>query len=201
MPRQKTNGSQAAAAQAATDAISLLKADHKSVQDMFKAYEKLCKDDETDPEDKHELASQICAELTVHAQIEEEIFYPALREALDDEDILDEALVEHATAKDLIAQLQEMDIGEEFYDAKVIVLGEYVNHHVEEEQGEMFKRARKARVNMDALGEQLRARKEELMAEMGIFAAGDRDDDVGNQRAGGEAKRGSSRGSRSRASA
>jgi hypothetical protein len=123
------------------------------------------------------------------------------------QDILDEAAVEHATAKDLIAQLQEMDAGDELFDAKLTVLGEYINHHVEEEQGEMFRQARKAKVDMDSLGEQLQVRKDELMAEMGLSAEGaeeDTEDDAdaqGNQHGEGRSKRagrGSSRSSGSR---
>jgi len=101
----------------------------------------------------------------VHAQIEEEIFYPAVREAEVDEDLLDEAEVEHASAKDLIGQIQSMQPDDDLYDAKVTVLGEYINHHVEEEEGEMFRKARRAKVDMVNLGEQLMQRKEQLMGE------------------------------------
>jgi hemerythrin-like domain-containing protein len=107
---------------------------------------------------------QICEELTVHAQIEEEIFYPAAREAISDDDMLNEAEVEHATAKDLIAQIQEMSGDDEMYDAKVKVLSEYINHHVEEEEGEMFPKAKKAKMDLEGLGVQLLERKEELTA-------------------------------------
>src|SRR5690606_9261313 len=97
-----------------------------------------------------------------------EIFYPALREVLEEQDLLDEAEVEHATAKDLITQLEGMDADEPLYDAKVTVLGEYINHHVKEEEGEMFKQAKSAKVDLSELGEELATRKEELKAEMGL---------------------------------
>jgi hypothetical protein len=104
----------------------------------------------------------------VHTTVEEEIFYPAAREALQEQDLLDEADVEHASAKDLIGQIQTMDPSEDLYDAKVTVLGEYVNHHVQEEEKEMFPQCKKAKMPLDELGEQMQARKQELMAEMGL---------------------------------
>ena len=150
-----------------TDAFALLTADHRTVKGMFKEFEKLSKQDDVD-EEKAQLVRQICNELTVHAQVEEEIFYPALREAIDDEDLMDEADIEHASAKDLIAQLEGMEPGDDHYDARVTVLGEYVDHHVKEEEGEMFSKARKADVDAAALGAQIAERKEELKAELGI---------------------------------
>lgn len=149
-----------------TDAITLLMEDHKKVQKMFKEFEKLSKQE--DEEGKDELARLICAELTVHTQIEEEIFYPAAREALDEQDLLDEAEVEHASAKDLIEQIESMRAGEELFDAKVTVLGEYVNHHIKEEQDEMFPKIKKSELDLEALGEEMSQRKTELMAEMGM---------------------------------
>ncbi len=148
----------------AQDAIAILSADHQKVQALFEQYEALKEDG--DSEEKSALAAQICLELTVHAQAEEEIFYPAVREAIEDDDLMDEAEVEHASAKDLIAQLSEADPEDDLYDAKVKVLGEYINHHVEEEEGEMFPKARKAKVDLAALGAEIEARKEELMAEI-----------------------------------
>ena len=107
------------------DAIQLLRADHRKVQDLFDQFEKARGDDR-----KAELAQEICTELKVHAQIEEEIFYPAAREVLKEQDLIDEAAVEHASAKDLIAQIEQAQIGDELFDAKVTVLGEYIKHHV-----------------------------------------------------------------------
>lgn len=152
----------------AKDAIALLTDDHKKVQKMFKDFGKLQENDER----KRELVQTLCAELTIHAQIEEEIFYPAARDAMDKQDLLDEAQVEHASAKDLIAQLSSMQPDEALYDAKVAVLGEYVNHHVKEEQQQMFPKVRKAKVDMKMLGEQISARKRELQQQMGLEGAG-----------------------------
>ena len=115
-----------------TDAIELLIADHRNVEKLFKKYEKLAEDGGTYNE-REALAATICAELTVHAQVEEEIFYPAARDILDEQDLVDEAIVEHATAKDLIAQLADMSPDDDLYDAKVKVLSELIEHHVEEE--------------------------------------------------------------------
>jgi len=151
----------------AQDAIALLTEDHKTVQKLFKDYEKLTQGD-AEEEDKAALAQQICTELSVHAQIEEEIFYPAVRDAIEETDLLNEAEVEHASAKDLIAQIAAMAPGEELYDATVTVLGEYVNHHVKEEQDEMFPKVKNAKLDTAALGAELLARKQELQAELGV---------------------------------
>jgi len=149
------------------DAIALLTADHKAVKALFKQFEALTKKDDAD-EEKGALVAKICDEIAIHAQVEEEIFYPAVREAIDDDDLMDEADVEHASAKDLIAQLESMSPGDDHYDAKVTVLGEQIDHHVEEEQDEMFAKARKADVDVEALGAQIAARKAELEAELGL---------------------------------
>ncbi len=148
------------------DAVSILTADHAEVKKMFKEFEKLKEQDGAD-EDKAALAAKICEALTVHAQIEEEIFYPALREALgeDGQDLLDEADVEHAGAKDLIAQIEDSSPGDDHYDARVTVLGEQVQHHVKEEEGEMFPAAKKAKVDMEELGMRMMQRKEQLMGD------------------------------------
>jgi len=148
----------------ARDAVALLKADHKEVKGLFKQYEKMA-DAEADGEERQALAEQICDMLTIHATIEEEIFYPAARESEVESDLLDEAEVEHASAKDLIAQIKAMGPDEELYDAKVKVLGEYINHHVEEEEGEMFPKCRKAKMDLVTLGSELEMRKSELMGE------------------------------------
>lgn len=144
---------------ATQDAIALLKADHREVKAKFEQFEKT----EADAE-KAKLARDICTALKVHAQIEEEIFYPAAYEAIEDDDLLDEAEVEHASAKDLIAQIEASAPGEPLFDAKVKVLGEYIDHHVEEEESELFPECRASKMDLKALGEQMKARKQELMA-------------------------------------
>ena len=147
----------------AQDAVSLLSADHAEVKQLFETYRQLV-DENADDEQRGELARRICSMLTVHAEIEEEIFYPAMRENVDDELTLDEAEVEHASAKELIEQLEGMDPGDALYDAKVIVLGEYVDHHVQEEENELFPQAEKAGLDLDDLGAELASRKRELMS-------------------------------------
>lgn len=159
---RKKSSSKAKAARRPKDAIALLRADHAAVQDLFDQFEK-ARDDRR----KLMLAQQICMELKIHAAIEEEIFYPATREVLPkEEDLLDEAEVEHASAKELIAQIEAGDPDTELWDAKVTVLGEYIKHHVKEEQNEMFPKVRKSKLDLKALGEQLQARKDELAASM-----------------------------------
>lgn len=144
------------------DAIALLRADHAAVKALFQQYEKTRSDDR-----KAALAEEICNELTVHAQIEEEIFYPATREVLRQADLLDEAAVEHNSLKWLIAQIMDASVGDDKFDAKVKVLNEYVEHHVKEEQNEMFPQLQKTRIDLRALGEQLQARKMELKGSNG----------------------------------
>ena len=158
---------------AAPDACRLLDADHRKVKKMFGEYETLTRSKAASAGQKRrELANEICLELTVHAQIEEQIFYPALRQAIKSTDLLDEAKVEHATVKDLIAQLESASGVDEMFDAKVKVLGEYIDHHVKEERNEIFVQARAARgLDLVAMREQLAARKEELMEELTGVAA------------------------------
>ena len=158
---------------AAPDACSLLDTDHRNVKKMFKEYEELTHSRAANAQQKkRELANQICTELTVHAQIEEEIFYPALREAISETDLLDEAEVEHGTAKELIAQIESATDVDDKFDAKVIVLGEYIDHHVKEERNEIFVKARAAKgLDLVAMREQLATRKEELMEELTGMAA------------------------------
>src|SRR4051794_372158 len=143
------------------DAIALLKADHKDVKTMVGQFNSSRSDSK-----ESQLAAQICAALEVHAEIEEEIFYPAAREALkrNGEDLLDEAEVEHASVKELIAKIKGGSPSYQLWEAQVTVLGEYVNHHVKEEEGEMFPKVRKTRLDLVALGEQLAERKAELQA-------------------------------------
>ncbi len=133
----------------ANDAIGLLMQDHKEVKAMFKQFEDLT---DRSKVGKKKIAVQICGALTLHTQIEEDIFYPAVRAAIKDDDLMDEAIVEHASAKELIAQIQDMDPGDELYDAKVKVLSEQIDHHVEEEEAEMFPKVRKSKLDLDQLG-------------------------------------------------
>ena len=160
--RKSTTTRSRSAASRTPDAIKLLTQDHKEVKALFKEYEKLCKA-EADDSQKQAVAEQICEMLTVHAQIEEELLYPAAHEVLDDADLVDEATVEHASAKDLIEQIQGMQPSDELYDAKVTVLGEYVDHHVKEEEKEMFPKLKKSELDLKELGASLMARKTELM--------------------------------------
>ena len=147
---------------ALTDATLLLSRDHAEVKKLFKEYKKLA-EAEADGEERQALAEQICAMLTVHATLEEEIFYPAAREAEVESDLLDEAEVAHASAKDLIAQIQGMAPDDDLYDAKVTVLSEYIDHHVQEEENELFPKARKSDMDLEGVGARLAARKDELM--------------------------------------
>lgn len=140
------------------DAIALLKADHATVKELFEKFESA-------RGNKKKIAEQICNELKIHAQIEEEIFYPALRGKIEDEDILNEAFVEHDGAKVLINDIVAGKGDEEYFEAKVTVLKEEIEHHVKEEESDMFKQARAAKVDLKALGEQLMARKRELLAQ------------------------------------
>jgi hemerythrin superfamily protein len=156
----------------AKDACDLLDADHRAVKKLFKEYDELTESrGRGAAQKKLDLAHQICMEVTVHARIEEEIFYPALRGAIKDTDLLDEAEVEHQSAKDLIAQIQDAAEADDKFDAKVKVLGEYIDHHVKEERGEIFPKARAARkLDLVSMREELETRKEELMSEMGVEA-------------------------------
>ena len=174
MPASKKSASKsssaAKSAAGSEDAIKLLTADHKEVKALFKEYEKLVKAEAGD-EEKQALAEQICTMLTVHATAEEELFYPAARDALgDDEDLVDEADVEHSTAKELIAQIQGSSPDDPHFDAKVKVLGEYVTHHVVEEHTEMFTKCRRSGMDLVALREQMAARKAALESSGSGFA-------------------------------
>jgi len=173
-------------------ALELLAADHRKVEDLFEQYEN-AKDDEDDG--RTGIAERICKELTVHAQLEEEVFYPWLKENLDEEDMemVEEAYVEHGTAKDLIAQIQGAGGPDAEYDAKVKVLSEYIKHHVKEEEGEIFEACSDMREELDELGQEMASRKSELAEENGLMEdeasegvmAGKR----GRGRAGGSAER------------
>ena len=140
------------------DAISLLVKDHKDVKGMFELFEGLT---DRSKISKKKIADQICHALILHTQVEEEIFYPAVRKAIKDDDMMDEALVEHASAKELIAQILDMDVGDDLFDAKVKVLSEQIEHHVREEEDEMFPKVRKTSLDLVALGEEMATRKEQ----------------------------------------
>jgi hemerythrin superfamily protein len=142
------------------DAVQLLKADHRDVEGWFEDFEKTNSESK-----KQKLATQICTALKVHTEIEEEIFYPACREAGLEEDMMDEADVEHQGAKNLIAEIEAGAPGDDHWDAKVTVLGEMIKHHVKEEEQRdgMFAKAKKAELDLDELGAALKARKDELM--------------------------------------
>lgn len=166
MPSQVTPAGRKTTTRAATkktpDAIALLRADHKKVNDLFEQFDKA-----RSAAKKKQLVAQICLELTVHAQIEEEILYPEVQAALKDKELVPEARVEHQSIKDLIAAVEGAEPDGEDYDAKVTVMGEWVKHHVKEEQNEMFPKAKKSRLDLAEMGERLQQRKEELMAEHG----------------------------------
>ena len=144
----------------AQDAIAILRADHRLVNELFEQYEK-----SRSPAKKLGIVATICQELTIHAMVEEEIFYPAVKTALKDKEMVPEAIVEHATLKELIAQVDGKTPDGEMFDAKIKVMSEYVKHHVKEEQNEMFPKARETKLDLVALGERILARKEELKAD------------------------------------
>ena len=142
------------------DAITMLKDDHKKVSALFAEYEK-----SRSATKKQSIVASICLELSVHATLEEEIFYPAVRAALKDRELVPEAIVEHATLKEFIAKVDGKLPDGDMFDAQIQVMGEYVKHHVKEEQNEMFPKARNARLDMMELGQRMAARKQELLAE------------------------------------
>ena len=147
-------------------ALELLTTDHRKVEKLFQQYER---QKDGDDEARRELCERICNELTVHAQIEEELFYPWLKENLEDAEPVEEALVEHQGAKALIAQLQGAGV-DETTDAKMKVLSEYIKHHVNEEENEIFPQVRDEQEELDELGQELMARKMDLMEELGMQA-------------------------------
>lgn len=165
--------------------------DHREVQKLFRKAERM----ESGDRELQQIVETACAALTQHAEMEEQLFYPAIREASDDEDSIQEALVEHESAKQLIAQLEAIGARDERYKATFKVLGEYVNHHIEEEESTIFRLARRAKLDMEALGEQIMMLKQggETMSGQGQGEAGER-----GQRAGSRGSSGSSS-SRSRA--
>jgi len=147
----------------ATGAVEILKEQHDKVKKAFRQFEKL---DREDGEAQRSLVQTTCEDLKLHTTLEEELFYPAAREAIDDEDILNEAQVEHETAKMLIEQLENMGPDDPNFHATFTVLGEYVLHHVKEEEGEMFPQVKQTDLDLEELGARMRARMQELMGEM-----------------------------------
>ena len=145
------------------DAVALLKADHRKVEDLFEKFK------QGESLDDEALVQEICTELTIHSMLEEEIFYPACQKALDDEEPVNEAYVEHDGAKVLIAELLDSDVDNVFFAAKVTVLSEMIKHHVAEEENTLFPEAEKADLDMEALAEKILERKEELISK---FAKG-----------------------------
>jgi hypothetical protein len=163
MPKSKSAGG----ARSKPLAIELLAADHRKVEGLFEQYEA---EKEGDEDTRRGIAQRICGELTVHATVEEELFYPWLRENLDEDDMemLEEAYVEHAGAKDLIAQIEAATEVDATFDAMVKVLSEYIKHHVKEEEKEIFEEVADKREELDELGQEMAARKTELMEELGL---------------------------------
>lgn len=155
--RRSATGTRASAA--SSDAIALLKADHRQVEGWFGQFDKT-----RSTQRKQDLAAKICGALRVHTTIEEEIFYPAFLEATGDKDLHHEAIVEHQGAKDLIAQIESMDADDDYYDAKVSVLSEMIKHHVKEEEqpGGLFAKAKQSDMDLQALAERMQTRKQEL---------------------------------------
>lgn len=151
---------------ARNEILTMLVEDHKRAKKAFRRFEQL--DAEDDEAECRELVAKTCAELTVHATVEEELLYPAAREALSEEDLIDEAEVEHAGARDLIEQLKNMEPGDDKYAAKFTVLGEYIKHHIKEEEGEMFPQVSSAKLDWESLAAQMNARRAELMQSLGL---------------------------------
>lgn len=152
--RSSSEGSQSkrsAPSSKKTDAVSMLRADHADVKALFLAFDKL----KSDGPRKASIVNQICDALTIHARLEEEVFYPAVRSVVRDDALMDEADVEHQGAKALIDQLREMSPGDDLYDAKVTVLKEYIEHHVKEEQSEMFPKVKASKLDLVKLGAEL----------------------------------------------
>ena len=147
---------------AAQNAFDVLEHDHREVEEWLDEYDELERDDER----KADLAEKICMALKVHTQIEEEIFYRAARDATKDDDLLNEAIVEHAAVKNLIQEIEDMEIGEELYDAKMRVLGEMVKRHIREEEEELFPELQSSKMDLNAVGKELAERKQELMEKM-----------------------------------
>jgi len=188
-PSKSTGKSSSRAAQrnaartSSEDALHLLADDHKNVLAMFEEFEELKQENSEDLNAMQILVETACAELTVHAQVEEEVFYPAARDVIDDMDLLDEAEVEHASARQLITELAAMQPDDDLFAAKFKVLGEYVKHHIHEEEKELFPKLKKAEIDLVELGEEIRTRKLELRDELGVPHS-DQDEDMDDEPSG-----------------
>lgn len=179
---------------ARNEIVDMLKADHRKVKRAFSDFEKL--NAEEDLEQCQMLVERTCAELEVHAQLEEELFYPAVRDAIREPDLIDEAEIEHQSAKMLIDQIKKLDMDDPKYAASFKVLGEYVKHHIREEENELFEQLGRAKVDWDAMLEQMMERRVALMKELGLPAeeeetamAGAEEDDDGERGARGSGRR------------
>jgi hemerythrin-like domain-containing protein len=168
-----------ARASARNEILTMLKDDHKRAKRAFRDFEKL--DPDSDQDKCRELVAQTCGELEVHATLEEELFYPAVRECIKEEDLIDEAEVEHMTAKTLIAQLKDMTPDDPKYAASFTVLGEYVKHHIKEEENEVFPQLSRARLDWDKLCDLIHERRDQLMEEYLPQTAGTANKEAGKR--------------------
>lgn len=152
------------------DAISLLEADHREAEAIFHQFEKI--KEKGSAEEKLALAKKVCGALLIHMEIEEKIFYPQVRQQIDDDDLMNESVVEHAGAKDLITQLGELKADDPMFDAKMKVLSEQIQHHVDEEESEMFPKVRKAGLDLDVIGAELLKGKTQMLEDNGLPPTG-----------------------------
>lgn len=163
----KARGSSRTATQCRQEVLNMLKEDHRMVEKSFKEFEKLQKAEDKDEATCQQLVEETCMALEVHAELEETCFYPTIREAIEAADLIDEAEVEHQTLKALISQLRAMQASDDKFAATFTVLGEYVMHHVKEEEGEMFRKLTRAKIDWPHLLESMEEQREKLMEEMG----------------------------------
>lgn len=148
------------------DAIKLLEADHREAEALFDHYEKV--KEEASAQEKMKIAKKVCSALLIHMEIEEKIFYPQVRKKIDDDDLMNESVVEHASAKDLIKQIGQLKPNDPMFDAKIKVLGEQITHHVEEEESEMFPKVKKAKLDLSLIGAELRKGQSRMREEHGL---------------------------------
>jgi hypothetical protein len=167
----RRRGASRSNANARAEVLGMLEQDHKKAKKAFRDFARM--DPDKEAEECEALVQQTCAELEVHATLEEELFYPAARKAISDEDLIEEAEVEHGSQDALIQQLKGMDLDDEKFSATFTVLGEYTKHHIKEEEGEMFKQLTGARVDWSELLEEMRARRQQLMQEKGLPSEAD----------------------------